>query len=398
MVGAGPAGGRLAGLLAASGVRVLLVDRLADLSRAAFSSAAVPQSAVEGLELPADVIACRWHTWHLVGPDGRAREWTSARPLGAVLDFAALRRWLAAAAEARGALVRLGWRAVVSAECGGGMRTWLRHGRAGRLVAVRSHWVVDASGEARALLGDPDPHLAPLVAGLGVEWLLQVGRAQWQPWAERLGFFLGSGWVPRGYGWVFPMAPGLLKVGVCRLEPQGTSLDGSPLGAELQRLLRHLELQGAPVLDRHGGRIRSSTSRREAHGSGRLLGLGDVVSTANLLGGEGIRHAMASADVLAPLLLEKLGAGAEFGGAGEGERLSRRYARGLRRRLGWRWSLSGRLARRTWWSLVDKKADRRLEALLASLDKARAEDLSALLFDYRFERYGLRALPYLAGR
>jgi hypothetical protein len=69
----------------------------------------------------------------------------------------------------------------------------------------------------------------------------------------------------------------------------------------------------------------------------------------------------------------------------------------LRRELGWRWSLSGRLARRTWLGLAHAQADRRLERLLAGLQTKRAEDLSALLFDYRFERYGLKALPYLLG-
>jgi len=60
--------------------------------------------------------------------------------------------------------------------------------------------------------------------------------------------------------------------------------------------------------------------------------------------------------------------------------------------------LSGRLARRTWLGLVDQRADRRLERLLRGLHQtSRAEDLSALLFDYRFERYGLKALPYLLG-
>jgi len=47
---------------------------------------------------------------------------------------------------------------------------------------------------------------------------------------------------------------------------------------------------------------------------------------------------------------------------------------------------------------VDQRADRRLERLLRGLHQtSRAEDLSALLFDYRFERYGLKALPYLLG-
>jgi hypothetical protein len=69
----------------------------------------------------------------------------------------------------------------------------------------------------------------------------------------------------------------------------------------------------------------------------------------------------------------------------------------LRRALGWRWSLSGRLARRTWLGLRQEEADRRLDRLMASLEDLPAQALSELLFDYRFERYGVRALPYLLG-
>ena len=70
----------------------------------------------------------------------------------------------------------------------------------------------------------------------------------------------------------------------------------------------------------------------------------------------------------------------------------------LRHQLGWRWGLSSRLAKRTWWGLSDKKSDKRILKLINGLaQKASAEDLSALLFDYRFERYGLRLLPYLVG-
>jgi hypothetical protein len=94
--------------------------------------------------------------------------------------------------------------------------------------------------------------------------------------------------------------------------------------------------------------------------------------------------------VLAPLLLEALAT------ADCTDSLDL-YPRLLRRELGWRWSLSGRLARRTWLGLAGARADARLERLLAGLQTRRAEDLSALLFDYRFERYGLKALPYLLG-
>ncbi|MFZ9462432.1 MAG: NAD(P)/FAD-dependent oxidoreductase [Vulcanococcus sp.] len=388
IVGAGPAGADLAARLAAAGVAVLLVDSLPDLAQAAFSSAAVPWSTVGRHQLPEPVVAARWNRWLLLGPGDDRREWATQghEPLGAVLDFGALRQWLAQRASAVGARLWLGWRAVAWDATPTGAVTELR-GPAGEIRRIHSRWLVDASGQRRALLGEPAVAAGPLVCGSGVEWLLQVSEQDWAPWAERLTFLMGSDWLPQGYGWVFPMAPGQLKVGVCRLNDPARSQP--PLHGLLRTVLQRLDLNDAAVLDRHGGLIRSTIGRLEPHQRGPLLGLGDAVSTANLLGGEGIRHALTSSAVLAPLLLEAL--------TGRPAAL-RRYGPRLRRRLGWRWSLSGRLARRTWLGLDGPQADRRLRRLLAGLAAgADASDLSALLFDYRFERYGLRALPYLLG-
>jgi flavin-dependent dehydrogenase len=388
IAGAGPSGADLAWRLAQAGARVLLLDSLPDLRRAAFSSAALPWRAVQEHGLPEAVLAARWDRWLLLGPGPERREWAAAgaEPLGAVLDFGALRQWLAERAVAAGAELRLGWRVERWQPDGGGARTLVRDPQ-GQRQWLHSRWLVDASGQGRALIGDPDPQRAPLVSGSGVEWLLQLPQERWQAWAGRLSFLMGSDWVPQGYGWVFPMAPGQLKLGVCRLhDPQRPQ---PPLGSLLQAALRRLELEPATVLDRHGGLIRSSIRRREPHQCGPLLGLGDAVSTANLLGGEGIRHALSSSAVLAPLLLQAL--------AGRPAALAA-YPAQLRRRLGWRWSLSGRLARRTWLGLRGERADGRLRRLLCGLEAtASADDLSALLFHYRFERYGLRALPYLLG-
>ena len=404
MVGAGPSGGELARLLAQAGVDVVLVDRLSDLGDAAFSSAALPLSALDRFGLPAQVVAARWRGWQLVGPGAygseegtQGRHWMAAEPLGAVLDFGALRRWLASQAQGWGAELQLGWRAVEcgpensASGCSGGSRmATILQGSDGQRRTITSDWVVDASGESRALLGERASRQDPLVTGVGVEWLLQLPGDQASIWSDRLTFFLGSSWVQQGYGWIFPMAHNQLKVGVCRLiDPRRCQ---PPLTAELAKVLQAADLQTATVIDRHGGRIRSSVRRREPHLKGRLIGLGDVVSTANLLGGEGIRHALTSSRVLAPLLQEALQS------PSQAERILERYPRQLRQALGWRWSLSGRLARRTWLGLSNAKADQRLERLLNGLQTKRAEDLSALLFDYRFERYGLKALPYLWAR
>jgi len=404
VVGAGPSGGELARLLAQAGVDVVLVDRLSDLDHAAFSSAALPLSALDRFGLPEQVVAARWRGWQLVGPGAyggeegtQARHWMAAQPLGAVLDFGALRRWLASQAEGWGAAVELGWRAV---ECGsqnssaspliGSTMATVLQASGGHQRTITSDWVVDASGQGRALLGEKASRQDPLVTGVGVEWLLQLPDGQAPKWGDRLSFFLGSSWVQQGYGWIFPMAHNQLKVGVCRVSDPSRSQP--PLTAELAKVLKASDLQTAPVLDRHGGRIRSSVRRREPHRKGRLLGLGDVVSTANLLGGEGIRHALTSSRVLAPLLQEALHR------PSQADRILEAYPSQLRKALGWRWNLSGRLARRTWLGLADAKADQRLERLLNGLQTKRAEDLSALLFDYRFERYGLKALPYLFAR
>lgn len=387
VVGAGPSGAELARLLAQAGVDVLLVDRLKHLGQAAFSSAALPLETLDRFGIPAHVVAARWSGWQLVGPGEQRRLWSASHPLGAVLDFGALRQWLAGQAQAWGARLQLGVTAIGWHQDGAGVNTVVRDVAASRR-RLRSRWLVDASGEGRALIGEQAKLADPLVAGLGVEWLLQVDPEQHRPWADRLSFFLGSEWVRQGYGWVFPMAPGQLKVGVCRLADPSRAQPA--LALELGALVQRCGLGQAEVLDRHGGRIRSTVRRHEPHRMGRLIGLGDAVSTANLLGGEGIRHALASARVLAPLLLEALAKPA-------GSACLDQYPSLLRRELGWRWSLSGRLARRTWLGLADARADARLERLLAGLQTRRAEDLSALLFEYRFERYGLKALPYLLG-
>jgi len=392
VVGAGPAGAELARQFAAHGVDVLLVDRLSDLRRAAFSSAALPLEALDRFGLPSSVVAHRWSGWELLGPGDARRRWQAGRPQGVVLDFGALREWLVGEAQRWGARVCLGHRALACHQESDGMRTVLRRGD-GRHFEVHSDWVIDASGQERSLLGEPPaagPGSETLVSGVGLEWLVEVPQSCWERWSDRLAFCLGSDWVAQGYGWVFPMQAPRLKVGVCRLlDPSREQL---PLGGVLDRLIERLlepaERQALLVVDRHGGRIRSSIRRREPHQRGRLVGLGDAVSTANLLGGEGIRHALTSARVLAPLLLAELRA--------EGPGLNR-YPLELRRALGWRWSLSGRLARRTWLGLQGSAADRRLGSLLTSLEEQNASALTDLLFGYRFERYGLRALPYLLG-
>jgi len=391
IVGAGPSGARLAIQLARAGLEVTLVDRLAEPHRHAYSSGALPLEAVRRLELPDDVVAATWQGWQLHDPSGLVHQWWSDDDdLGAVLDFGRLRSFLWKEARRHGVELIQGCRAALSTLTAdqASVRLQMRDGRTS-LRSVR--WLIDATGARRDLLQQaglkPNPK-DPLLEGIGVEWLLQADDLQAASWRDRISFFLGTAWIPHGYGWIFPMQGQRLKVGVCHLPPANRRTPGS-LAGPLQRLIQRCGLSACPVLDRHGGPVSSSISRSEPLAAGALLAVGDAASSANLLGGEGIRHAMDSADQLADLLMAE-------GIRGDSRTMARRYQEQLKTQQSWRWSVSGRLARRTWWGLDNPWADRRLERLIHGLSaSAEAPALSELLFNYNFERYGFRLLPYL---
>ena len=307
-----------------------------------------------------------------------------------VLDFGRLRSWLWEEARRHGVELIQGCRAVLSTLTADQASVRLQT-RDGRSSLRSARWLIDATGARRDLLQQaglsPNPE-DPLLQGIGVEWLLQADDRQAAAWRDRISFFLGTAWIPHGYGWIFPMQGQRLKVGVCHLPPADRPSPGS-LAGPLQRLIQRCGLSACPVLDRHGGPVSSSIARSETLVAGALLAVGDAASSANLLGGEGIRHAMDSADQLAELLIAE-------GMSGDSTAIALRYQEQLKAQRSWRWLVSGRLARRTWWGLDNPRADRRLERLIHGLSAtAEAPALSELLFNYNFERYGLRLLPYL---
>ena len=397
IAGAGPAGARLATSLSEAGRDVVLAERLTEPHRNSFSSAALSLGEASRLNLPQSAWSATWSGWQLFDPSGHEHQWWDADPLGVVLDFGQLRSAMWSRAQAAGAELITGCTVRIEALHNDRAHVLLQHAD-GRRQYRHVKWVIDATGASRCLLraaSVPPPSTAdPLLEGVGVEWLLQADDRVSPRWRDRISFFLGTRWIPHGYGWVFPMENNRLKAGVCCLAPQQIRGSKSDLLARLQALLRNCKLEGCSVLDRHGGVVSSSVARRESLGSGALLAVGDAASTANLLGGEGIRHAIDSAALLAETLLNA-----------DNPRLTvpvpadvvrQTYEQALHQWFGWRWRVAGKLAQRTWWGLDSPSADRRVERIIHGLSRtSSARDLSKLLFHYRFERYGLRLLRYL---
>lgn len=401
VAGAGPAGSRLASKLQSSGLNVTLVESLLKPGHVAFSSAAMPRFALHEFDIPIKAVSASWFGWTLFDPYGLENQWVSESELGVVLDFGLLRKYLWQRAIQTGVEFLNGW-TVISVESSHGHAVVSLRSTSGASDIRRVNWVVDATGHRRSLIGPPRcghaKEINSLIEGKGVEWLLQGDKNLSRRWNDRLTFLMGTRWVPYGYGWIFPMGGDRMKVGVCQLPPALSYHNNSSIMIYLKGIIKHFNLGSLPVLDRHGGILSSTLYRREQHGYGRILGVGDSISTANLLGGEGIRSALLSAEVLAPLIVEACQQDGRFSSIEIENRLFRKYKKHLRRSLGWRWNISSRLAKKTWWSLDNQKADIRMAKIINGLTKnASAEDINDLLFNYKFERYGLRLLPYLFG-
>ncbi len=397
IAGAGPAGSYLAIKLAENGVPVTLVEKLSSPNKNVFSSAAIPLNTVEKFDLPKKCISSKWTSWQIYDPYGTSHQWNSKNPLGYVLDFASLREELWLKATKVGVELLLGFK-VINVNSKSDYAEVNIISNTNKKLTKNVQWVIDATGSSRSLMADnlnsSVINKANYINGKGIEFLLQPSQDQFNCWSNKLSFFLGTRWIKYGYGWIFPMSNNRLKVGVCHLPPTG-QMTMSSLISDLSKLIAQMDLDTADVIDKHGGVISSTVGRSEAHYKQRVIGVGDSISTANLLGGEGIRHALMSAEILGSLLVKMLN-NPKSNLSNNFKLIS--YKRSLKRQFNWRWGVSNRLARRTWWGLSSNKKDLRLLRLIEGLsNKLTAEDISELLFDYRFERYGLRVLPYLIG-
>ena len=377
VAGAGPAGGHLAHLLAARGLRVLLVDRLADLQANAFSSAGTVTEALTRYGIPDQVAGSFWSRL-AARSNGEAGRWEGAERLGAVLDFGRLRRHLSEQAVAAGAELALGCQVTGVASADRMQTVLLRKGK--ESLEARARVLVDATGPARSLMRCVAPAAPHYLCGVGLEYLVEVPPETWERQRETLEFFLGSHWMPRGYSWIFPMEPGLLKVGAGRYTP-GKPSGQAPLKPSIERLLAEvLHAPDARVLDVHGGVLRYARGLKDPYATGAILAVGDAVSTLNPLGGEGIRHAMEGVEIALPFLLRELESpGRGFPG----------YAAAMRRRFRRTWLWSEELAARRYLEDNDDRLDRMIRFLSAH-DIGFVVDI---LFGYKFLRAARSAGP-----
>ncbi|MEG3967920.1 NAD(P)/FAD-dependent oxidoreductase [Microcoleus sp. T2B6] len=375
IVGAGPAGGHCARILAQSGHKVLLAEQNDNFNKNDFSSAATPLETLSKFDLPESVIGSFWHKL-TIETSKVSQTWESPESLGVVLNFAKFRAFLASEVERFGGEVWLGYRYTGHSQSRGETTVEFKQLSDGKIINVSTKVLVDATGFARAIMYEKENDKPDFLSGTGIEYLIEVEPEVYNKYSGDLIFFLGKKWMPDGYSWIFPMEPNRLKVGAGRifLDPK-TVRHLSPLKKYIDLLIdEYLKSKNYKIIDKHGSTLKYNPGLKDIYCKDNIIAIGDTVSTINLLGGEGIRHGMDGAQIAGKYIQRYLdGKISDF----------RDYETEMHRKFDRKWNISERLAVRKY---IDDVNDELTDKMISYLKYMKTEEVMEILFYYKFEK------------
>ena len=375
IVGAGPAGGHCARILAKSGHKVLLAEQNDNFNKNDFSSAATPLETLSKFNLPESVIGSFWHKL-TIETSKVSQSWDSPQSLGVVLNFAKFRAFLASEAEGFGGEVWLGYRYTRHSQAKGETTVEFKQLSDGQIIKVSTKVLVDATGFARAIMYEKENDKPDFLSGTGIEYLIEVEPEVYNKYSGELILFVGDKWMPKGYSWIFPMEPNRLKVGAARifLDPK-TVRHLSPLKKYIDLLIdEYLKSKNYKIIDKHGSMLKYSAGLKDIYCKDNIIAIGDTVSTVNFLGGEGIRHGMDGAQIAGKYIQSYLeGKISDF----------RDYETEMHRKFDKKWNISERLAVRKY---IDDVNDELTDKMISYLKYMKTEVVMDILFYYKFEK------------
>ncbi|MCB1213616.1 MAG: NAD(P)/FAD-dependent oxidoreductase [Chlamydiia bacterium] len=369
VVGAGPAGGQCARVLAQNGIKTLLIERSSHFTTNNYSTAGAPIELVERFSLPKEVIAAHWNALAFTTPTTH-HVWSSSETRGVVFDFAALRRFLANAAQDAGAELRMGWRFSGMEKHSKGFSVSLQCQKSREIETLETRFLIDATGAEHEIIGLNKQNPSRVLAATGIELLVEVSQADYDRYANALNIFFGSQWVEGGYAWVFPMEAPRLKIGIGRYFSKNTQLSTINY-QETLKAFADFVLTEPPkrILDKHGKTLYYAFKRRERVFDGQLVAIGDAVSSVNPLALEGIRHAMHSAQMAAE----------EISHAVKGDHHAlNRYKKRMNAYCGMRWRICEWIAKR----LYGHSDDRQFEAMFDAMRSWSYREVERFAFHY----------------
>jgi len=286
VVGGGPAGLVTAETAASLGLRTLVVEREVEIGMPVHTSGATSPDTLIRYGIPSE-LSHGVARMRFCGPNTQTVfEYES--PVMSVIDVRGTYKLLATRAEASGAEVRTGTRAVdpVIDEVRG--RSCRLVGDDGSEVVVETLAIVDASGYRAAISKQVGLHPGFTRFGVGAEYDMKAPHCR----QDEAVFIVGTRYSPAGYAWVFPWGEDRVRVGVgihhgdVRSDPRDF----------LETFITEcgaidVDLREATIAEYHRGLIPAERLAERFVGSG-VLAVGDAACQASLVAGEGIRIGM----------------------------------------------------------------------------------------------------------
>jgi len=369
IVGAGPAGCQCARDLSKAGFKVLLIDKAGDVFENNYSSGGAPIDIMEQFSLPDSVVGTYWNTLRIHSTKIES-VWTSPSPFGPILDFDKLKTFLAADATKYGCEYRLCTQYQNHQNFSDCVEVYLKDLNNSSIFPVRASVVIDATGSERKVLAKHSYEKQQAVVATGIEYHINVKEEIYKKYSNAMNFFLGHHWMPQGYAWIFPMANPGLKVGVIRYFQNKTYVPYQPsYKIYLNRLLQLCE--EFEIVDRHGKTIHYTEKQRDLRVQGRIIAIGDAISSINPLGWEGIRHAMQSGQFAAQSIQDYLsGKSPDLNG----------YNNSLNKYFGKKWFFSEKFIHHLFRAKKDAYIDQSVAAF-SMMDKVQ---IIQVIFQYKF--------------
>lgn len=373
IIGAGPAGCECARQLSKAGRRILLVEKSKDFSINNYSSGSTHLDILKNFHLPNSIISSFWnkislHTSH------NEYHWKSSQPHGVVLDFMKLRQFLADEAVKHGGQLYLDCSYYGHENKDDKTLVHLKHHNTTTIETVLTDVLVDATGAERSVLAKDNYNKGNALAATGIEYHVDVDTKTFQQYDHKLSFFMGQGWMPQGYAWVFPIKPNQLKIGVIRYFLHQHIVPHDPSIRHYMDIVikKCLGTSHPNIQEKHGKTLFYTYGQRDRLFDDNVIAVGDSISTLNPLASEGIRHAMMSGNIAAKRIISYIDRQQGFDA----------YRADMQKYFGFKWRLSEAIMNR----LYREPNDHKLDILLEAFKKFSMQEVLELGFDYRFSK------------
>lgn len=310
VIGAGPAGATTARAAARGGLRVLLVDKRAELGAPTQCSGAISANALRDAGVPIDdeYICSRVHGFITYDSQGAAapidyRQY-KPDPIGYCVERKRFDRYLARLATQAGADLFLKTTAESLERQGPWMRVGLR--RLGQAETVRARVVVGADGVMSQVgkwaglrtvvkMSELASCLQFVMDGVATDGLLEI--------------VTGHEWAPGGYTWVFPRGANLAEVGLGIIRTETDRDARWYLDHFIRDSWMAERFKRARILEVTGGGVPLAAPLKKMYADGVIL-VGDAARQVNPLTGGGLHTALRGGAIAGTFLAETLAGGA----------------------------------------------------------------------------------------